>query len=167
MSGQRARMLLGATVNGSPILAELEEFTAPEIKKVMEEVLGGRFIPDEIWVGLEKMGYELKISGPTADLLSAYGLKPGEVCQVDVKSSEVDGDGKTFKVHYSMSGEITGVKEETIKSKSKPGATITASVKVYKKTEDGKTVYDINTKTQVIDLGKGDVMAVHRRNVGI
>jgi hypothetical protein len=86
---------------------------------------------------------------------------------VDVKSSEVDGDGKTFKVHYSMSGEITGVKEETIKSKSKPGATITASVKVYKKTEDGKTVYDINTKTQVIDLGKGDVMAVHRRNVGI
>lgn len=164
---QRARMLLAATINGQPILAELEEFNPPEIKKVMEEVLGGRFIPDELMVGLEKMNYDMKLLGVTATLLSAYGLKPGDVCQVDVKSSEQDGDGRKFKVHYSLSGEITGVKEETVKGKSKPGVTITGSVKAYKKTEDGNIVYDINTKTQVINLGKGDIMAEHRRNVGI
>jgi len=167
MAGQRSRKLLAATVNGHPLLAEIDEFTPPEVKKVMEEARGGKFIADEIMVGIEKLGYEIKLLGATADLLSAYGLKQGDICQVDVKASEQDKDGNKFAIHYSLSGEIVSVKDETVKMGSKPGANISGSLIAYKKTEGGKTVYDINTKTQVIDLGQGDIMAEHRRNVGL
>ncbi|EGZ6890202.1 phage tail protein [Vibrio parahaemolyticus] len=167
MAGQRSRKLLAATVNGHPLLAEIDEFTPPEVKKVMEEARGGKFIADEIMVGLEKLTYELKVLGPTADLLSAYGLKQGEICQVDVKASEQDKEGNKYALHYSLSGEVVGVKEEGVKMGSKPGVTISGSLTAYKKTENGKTVYDINTATQVINLGQGDIMAEHRRNVGL
>ena len=167
MSGQRSRKLLAATVNGHPLLAEIDELTPPEVKKVMEETRGGKFISDEIMVGIEKLGYELKLVGATAGLLSAYGLKQGEICQVDVKASEQDKDGNKFAIHYSLSGEIINVKDETVKMGSKPGVTLSGSLTAYKKTENGTILYDINTKTQVINLGQGDIMADHRRNVGI
>lgn len=167
MAGQRSRKLLAANINGHPVLAEIDEFTPPEVKKVMEEARGGKFIADEIMVGLEKLTYELKLLGVTADLLSAYGLKSGEVCQIDVKASEQDKEGNSFALHYSLSGEITGAKEENVKMGSKPGVNISGALTAYKKTENGTTVYDINTATQVIDLGKGDIMAEHRRNVGL
>lgn len=167
MAGQRARMLLGATVNGFPIMEELEGFTPPDVKKVMEEVQGGRFVPDEIWVGLEKLNYELKIAGASSELMQAYGVEPGEVCQVDVKTSEKDSEGRDYAVHYSLSGQITGAKEDELKGKSKAGVlTLTGTCRAYRKTENGRTMFNIDTKTQVIDLGKGDLMATHRRNIG-
>uniref|UniRef100_A0A6M3J602 Putative tail tube protein n=1 Tax=viral metagenome TaxID=1070528 RepID=A0A6M3J602_9ZZZZ len=168
MAGQRTRMLMGATVNGYPVMSELEGFTPPDVKKVMEEVQGGRFVPGEIWVGLEKMNYELKIGGLIGALAKAYGLQQGEICQIDVKTSERDEDGKDYAVHYSLSGQLTGIKEDELKGKSKAGlATLSGTCTAYKKTENGTVLYDINVKTQVIDLGRGDVMASHRRNVGI
>ena len=167
MAGQRSRKLLGATVNGQPLLAEIEELTPPEVKKIMEEARGGKFITDEIMVGIEKLTYELKIQGASVDLLKAYGLKQGEVCQVDVKSAEQDKQGSNYAIHYSMSGEIVGVKEESVKMGSKPSVTISGSLTAYKKTENGTTLYDINTATQVIDLGSGDIMVEHRRNAGL
>lgn len=167
MAGQRSRMLLAAVINGNPVLAEIDEFTPPEVKKVMEDSRGGKFIADEIMVGLEKLTYELKLMGATAELLSAYGLKQGEICQVDVNTSEQDKEGNKFSVKYSLSGEVVGVKEEGVKMGSKPGVTISGSLTAYLKTENGKTAYNINTKTQVIDLGQGDIMAEHRRNVGL
>ncbi|MCH9691007.1 MAG: phage major tail tube protein [Gammaproteobacteria bacterium] len=167
MAGQRSRQLLAATVNGHPLLAEIDEFTPPEVKKVMEESRGGKFIADEIMVGLEKLTYELKVLGPTAELLSAYGLNASEVCQVDIKSAEQDTEGRNFAVHYSLSGKIVGVKEEAVKMNGKPGATISGSLTAYKKTENSRTVYDINTATQVINLGRGDIMAAHRRSAGL
>lgn len=167
MAEQRSRMVLSGTLNGHPLMAEIEEFTPPEVKKMMEETRGGKFISDEIMVGLEKMSYELKLSGVDIELLSAYGMGSDEVCQLDIKTSEKNKEGDNFAVHYSLSGEVTAVKEETLKMGTKPNVTVSASVTAYKKTENGKTQYDINTKTQVINLGKGDIMAVHRRNVGL
>ena len=167
MAGQRSRKLLAATVNGHPLLAEIDEFTPPEVKKVMEETRGGKFIADEIMVGLEKLTYEIKLLGATAELLSAYGLQQGEICQVDVKESQQDKDSNKFAIHYSLSGEIVSVKDENVKMGSKPGSTISASLTAYTKKEDGTIIYDINTKTQVINLGQGDIMAEHRRNVGL
>ena len=167
MAGQRARKLLAANVNGLPLMAEVEELTPPEIKKMMEESRGGKLMADEIMVGLEKMTFELKISGPNATLLSNYGLRQGDVCQIDVRASEQDKDGEKYAILYSLSCEITAIKEETVKMGSKPMHTLSGTCRAYLKTENGQVIYDINTTTQVIDLGAGDIMQEHRRNVGL
>ena len=167
MAGQFARKLLAANVNGQPLLGEMGDFTPPNITKTMESARGGKFIPDEVMVGIEQMEYSLQIFGATAELLQNYGLSADEVCQVDVKEALEDKDGNKSVVHYSLSGEIKTVAEGTVSMGSKPEVTISGSPFAYKKTQDGKILYDINTKTQVIDLGKGDIMAEHRRAVGL
>lgn len=167
MAGQTIRKLMAATINGQPLLSEIDEFGPPAISKVMEEARGGQFIAGEVFVGIEKMSWTMKVNGATTDMLTAYGLEQNEICQVDVKTSEQDRDGNTIAIHYSLSGEIVKVDEESVKMGSKPGVTITGSPFAYKKTQNGAVLYDINVKTQVIDLGKGDVMSEHRRNAGL
>ena len=167
MAGQNTRMLLTANINGQPLLSEVADFTPPVITKAMESARGGKFIPDEIMVGIEQMEYSIKLNGATVDVLKNYGLSQGEVCQVDVKEALQDKDGNKSMVHYSLSGEIKTVDEGTVSMGSKPEVTLTASPFAYKKTHGGVVLYDINTKTQVIDLGSGDIMAEHRRAVGL
>ncbi|WP_163833387.1 phage major tail tube protein [Spartinivicinus ruber] len=167
MAEQRYRTMLSANVNGHPLMAEVEEFTPPELKHKMEDSQGGKFIPDEVWVGLEKLTFELKIAGAGVELLQQYGLKHGEICQVDIKAAERDKDGGKFIIHYSLSGQLTGIKEEAIKMGSKPEVTISGSCIAFKKTENGKTLCDINTRTQKIDLGQGDIFAEDRRGLGL
>jgi len=167
MAGQFTRMLVAATINGQPLLGEVGDFTPPSITKTMESVRGGKFIPSEIMVGLDQMEYSVQIFGATAELLQSYGLSAGEFPQVDVKEALQDEDGNRVMVHYSLSGEIKKVEESAVSMGSKPEVTFTGSPFAYKKLQGGQTIYDINTKTQVIDLGQGDIMAEHRRAVGL
>ena len=167
MAGQRALITRQGIVNGQPLVKELDEFTPPEIKKAMQETRGGSFIPGEIMVGLEKMNSSFKVNGATQELLSAYGLSAGELCQVDVKESQQDEDGNKFAIVYSVTGEIISVKDSASKMGEVPNQEFEMAVTAYKKTENGKTIYDIDRNAQILNLGQGDLMVEHRRNVGM
>lgn len=167
MAGQRSRITRMGMVNGQPLIKELEEFTPPEIKKTMQETRGGSFIPGEIWVGLEKMNAKAKVKGANQELLSAFGMAPGDLCQFDVKESHQDEDGNKFAITYSCTGEITSVSESPSKMGELPDQELEMSVVAYKKTESGKTIYDIDRNAQILDLGQGDLMVEHRRNIGM
>ncbi|MCF2827062.1 MULTISPECIES: phage major tail tube protein [unclassified Pseudoalteromonas] len=167
MAGQRSRITRQGIINGNPLVKELDEFTPPEIKKAMQETRGGAFIPGEIWVGLEKMNGKWKVKGANQELLSAYGLAAGELCQVDVKESHQDEDGNKFAIVYSLSGEITSITESASKMGELPDHQFEMAVSAYKKTEDGKVIYNIDRNAQILDLGNGDLMAEHRRNIGM
>ncbi|QMV14726.1 phage major tail tube protein [Vibrio spartinae] len=167
MAGQRSRITRQAMINSHPLIKELDEFTPPEIKKVMQETRGGSFIPGEIMVGLEKMNSKWKVKGADQALLSAYGLASGELCQVDIKESHQDEDGNSFAITYSLTGEIISVTESASKMGELPEHDMEMSVSAYKKTEDGKVIYNIDRKAQILNLGNGDLMEAHRRNVGI
>ncbi|WP_299492968.1 phage major tail tube protein [uncultured Shewanella sp.] len=167
MAGQRSRITRSALVHGQPLMKELDEFTPPEIKKTMQETRGGSFIPGEIMVGLEKMSSKLKIKGAPQALLAAFGLGEGEVCQIDVKESHQDEDGNKFAVAYSLTGEIITVTESASKMGELPDQELEMSVRAYKKVESGKTIYEINRNAQILNLGNGDLMAEHRRNIGM
>ncbi|MCG7551579.1 phage major tail tube protein [Pseudoalteromonas sp. Of7M-16] len=166
MAGQRARITREGIVNGNPLVKELDEFTAPEIKKTMQETRGGSFIPGEICVGIEKMNSSWKVKGANQELLSAYGLAAGELCQVDVKESHQDEDGNRFSIVHSLSGEITSITESASKMGDLPEHQFEMSVSAYKKTENHKVIYDIDRNAQILDLGNGDLMEGHRRNIG-
>ncbi|KZN12592.1 phage major tail tube protein [Marinomonas sp. TW1] len=167
MAGQRTRISRMAIINGEPLIKELDEFTPPEVKKTMQETRGGSFIPGEIMVGLEKMTAKYKIKGANQALLSAFGLADGEMCQVNVNESHQDEDGNHFAIKYSITGEITGVTEAASKMGELPDHEIEMTVSAYKKTEAGKTIYEIDRNAQILNLGNGDLLAAHRRNVGL
>ncbi|EMY6817437.1 phage major tail tube protein [Vibrio parahaemolyticus] len=167
MAGQRSRITRQGMINGQPLVKELDEFTPPEVKKTMQETRGGSFIPGEIWVGLEKMNGKWKVKGANQELLAAYGLAAGELCQVDVKESHQDEDGNKFAIVYSLTGEIISVTESASKMGELPDHDMEMAVSAYKKTENGKIIYDIDRNAQILNLGNGDLMAEHRRNVGM
>jgi P2 family phage contractile tail tube protein len=167
MAGQRSRITRAGMINGQPLIKELEEFTAPEIKKTMQDVRGGSFIPGQIMVGLEKMTGKFKVKGANQELLAAFGLAAGEVCQVDVKESHQDEDGNKFAIVYSLTGEVISVTESASKMGELPDAELEMAVSAYKKTESGKIIYEIDRNAQILNLGNGDLMVEHRRNIGM
>lgn len=167
MAGQRSRITRMGIINGNPLVKELDEFTPPDVKKTMQDTRGGSFIPGQIMVGLEKMSGKFKVKGANQELLSAFGLSGGEVCQVDVKESHQDEDGNKFAINYSLTGEIISVTESASKMGELPDQELEMSVNAYKKTENGKIVYEIDRNAQILNLGNGDLMIEHRRNIGM
>ncbi|WP_125782826.1 phage major tail tube protein [Pseudoalteromonas rubra] len=167
MAGQRSLILRNVLINGFPLIKELDEHTPPEIKKAMQEVRGGAFIPGEIMVGLEKMTSKLKFKGGTKDQLEVFGLRQGELCHVDIRESHQDEDGNAFALHYSYAGEVTSVTEGASKMGELPSQDVDMSLSAYKKTEDGRVIYDIDRNAQILNLGNGDLLEAHRRNVGM
>jgi P2 family phage contractile tail tube protein len=167
MAGQRTRITRAGMINGHPLIKELEEFTPPEIKKTMQDIRGGSFIPGQIMVGLEKMTGKFKVKGANQELLAAFGLAAGEVCQVDVKESHQDEDGNKFAIVYSLTGEVISVTESASKMGELPDSELEMAVNAYKKTENGKTIYEIDRNAQILNLGNGDLMVEHRRNIGM
>lgn len=167
MAGQRSLITRIGMINGSPLIKELDSFTPPEIKKTMQDTRGGSFIPGEIMVGLEKMTCKAKIMGANQEVLAAFGASAGELVQFDVKESHQDEDGNKFAIHYSCTGEVTSVTDSDSKMGELPGHDLEMSVTAYSKKEAGKVIYDIDRKAQILNLGQGDLLVEHRRNIGI
>lgn len=165
MATERKRMILGGSLNGWPLMHQLEEFTPIEISKVMEDAQGGRFAPEQMAVGLEKLECSITLSGAGVELVIAQGIGPGDTVELDVRESQQDLEGNTYAVWHSVSGEVIKTASPAIKMKDKPQKTLTIAPVRSSQRENGVIMHDINLRTQVINLGQGDIMAVHRRNV--
>lgn len=168
MAADRRIVMYSVAIKGSPLVAEVHEFVPPELKKLTEDSAGGSFTSASYWVGLDKLAFTLKLSGVTRRTISEVGLAFGKLCQIDVKISEVDRSETEYTMHHNMSGEILSVKEEqAIKKQSGSVVTISGECSIYKLTENGEVVYNINHETQEMDLGEGDLLASHRSNIGL
>lgn len=167
MAGQRSLITRLILINGHQLIKEVEAFTPPNVKKVMQETRGGSFIPSEIMVGLEKMACKFTIKGATKETLEAYGASADDPVQVDIKESLQDEDGNKVAIAYSMTGEINNISDGDSKMGDLPSHDIEMSLIAYEKTENGKTIYNIDRNAQILDLGQGDLLAEHRRNIGM
>ncbi len=167
MAGQRSLITRLVLINGVQLIKEVESFTPPNVKKVMQETRGGSFIPAEIMVGLEKMACKITIKGATKETLEAYGASADDPVQIDIKESLQDEDGIKIAMKYSITGEINNITDADSKMGELPSTDIEMSVIAYEKTENGKTIYDIDRNAQILDLGQGDLMSEHRSNIGM
>ena len=84
---------------------------------------------------------------------------------LDVRESGRDKDGGTWSTWYLLAGEIESIEEDNVKMGELPRTTIVMSVYRYQTFENGVPVININTRTQVMDLGAGDLLADARRAV--
>lgn len=166
MAGQRTLVLQEVVIEGHKFMGELQDHTPPVVERTTEDAKGGRYVSGKKRTGVTMSNATLKIRGLTADAAKAYGLESDSPCQIDVKESYYDEDGNAIAVHYSYTGEINKIDQGSRSTQAVPETTLEISPSIYKQTDDGKIVYDINVKTQYIDLGNGDIMAKHRTNVG-
>lgn len=166
MSDTRTYRLVRAVINGLPFMGELEGYTPPEVKRVMEDVKGGRFVASEIAVGLEKLTGEIKLSGATADLLASQGIEVDQFSQITILGSSEDAEKNTAPLKWEHTCEITSIKSGEVKP-GKFDHTIAFSCRAYKHTDDGKVIYDINAKTQQCIIGGKDLLEAHRTNLEI
>lgn len=166
MAGQRALILAEVVIEGHKFFGELEEHTPPVVERKTEDAKGGRYASTKKRVGVTVGNATLKLKGATVEALQAYGVEEDTRVQIDVKASYQDEDGNTFAEHCSYTGDINKVDDGSRGSQSVPETTIEIAPRIYKHLEDGKTRYNINLDTQEIDLGKGDIMAKHRSNIG-
>ncbi len=165
MATERKRMILGGSLNGWPLMHQLEEFTPVNIQKVMETAQGGRFAPERMWVGLEELECQIVLMGAGLELVIAQGITAGDTVELDVRESQEDLEGNTFAVWHQVSGEVINVERTPSKMREKPQVTLTISPVRTVMLENGITCHNINLRTQYIDLGHGDIMERHRRNI--
>lgn len=164
MADARTYRLVRAVINGLPVMGELESYTPPEVKRIMEDVKGGRFIASEIAIGLEKLTGEIKLSGVTAELLASQGVEVDEFSEITVLGSAEDADKVKTPMKWEHTCEITSIKSSEVKP-GKFDHTIAFSCRAYKHTDTNTVIYDINTKTQKCVIGGKDLLEQHRANV--
>ncbi|GAA0752714.1 phage major tail tube protein [Sphingomonas trueperi] len=165
MATERKRMILGGSLNGWPLMHQLEEFTPVNIEKEMEAAQGGRFAPERIMVGLRELECSVTLMGAGYELIIAQGIGAGDTVELDVRESQEDMEGNAFAVWHQVSGEVIGVERPAVKMKEKPQVTLKIAPVRTVMLENGITCHNINLRTQYIDLGNGDIMERHRRNV--
>lgn len=162
---EKARYIISGTINGLPIMEQIEKFTPPKVEKDMQTVRGGRFVADRMMVGLKEMGASLQLNGPDAMIKKALGLTVGDDFLLDIREAGRSKGGGTWSTWYTLGGEVESIEEADVKQGDMPSTTISMSVFRYQTFENGIPVLNINTRTQVLDLGAGDLLAEARRAV--
>lgn len=162
---EKARYIIAGTANGLPIMEQIEKFTPPKIEKDMQTVRGGRFAADKMMIGLKELGATLQLNGPDQMIKRSLGVAAGDGFLLDVRESGRDKDGGTWSTWHLLAGEIESIEEADVKMGDMPSTTILMSVYRYQSFENGIPVININTRTQVMDLGAGDLLEAARRAV--
>ena len=160
---ERTRRILAATLQGYPLLEEIEEFTPVNVEKAMEGSRGGRFVGRELMVGLENMTASIALTGADSGLFADLNPQEGEDVELYVRESWETEDGAAISVKHEITGTVSKVESQAVKMGEFPKRTVNLSVISTKRTEGDKLIHNINVRTQVVDLGSGDIMEKHRR----
>lgn len=164
MAEMRNIVLSRTIINSMPLVAEVEGYSPPDVKKKTEETKGGRFVSGEATVGLEPLKGKLVLVGATADLLNTFEIEVDSYSEITVLASTLDELKNKTPLRYEHTCEITSATCEEIK----PGAykyTLEFVCRAYTFTDNGKVVFDIDVPTQKAVLFGKDMMEKHRANV--
>jgi P2 family phage contractile tail tube protein len=164
MADTRVYRLVRAIINGIPVMGSLDGYTPPPLEKEMEEAKGGRFLADEIMVGMKKGNASLKISGVTPGIIKAMGVSRAESCEITVLGAARDEEGVEVPLRWEHSGEVVSINSDEIKP-GKMSHTLEFSCKSYTHTDNSEVLYDIDARTQKCVVGGVDLLEQSRANV--
>lgn len=153
----RIRVRLTALLEGLPLMNEISEFTPPEITFKTAESEGS-FVGSEDAVGVEKLGFTLKVRGDHGKLRGVFGkfmMKPG---QLNVTEKGKSTDGAAYTEEHSLYCLVKSVKPDAYKMGEKPTVTIEGTCKAYTLKDTGVLVHDINVETGKTIVFGADLM---------
>lgn len=163
----RVRQALAATLQGLPLMHTIETFTAPKIEFDTEDLQGGRFITEEMAVGMQKLTAKLSLQGLGAPIFLALGVSGGDDILLQVREAGVDQDNNEWWTFHTIGGKLKTQEEKETKMKEKPVTDLELMVRTYSRTENGVTVIDIDTRTQKCVINGVDYLKAARRAVGL
>ncbi|WP_085581463.1 MULTISPECIES: phage major tail tube protein [unclassified Pseudomonas] len=165
MFTNRNRQAIAATLQGLPLSATVEEFTAPKIEFDMENMTGGRFIVEEMAKSAKALGAKLILQGAGPEVMLALGVKLGDDILLNVREAGQDQDGNTWFTYHTVGGKLKSLEEGTVKMGEKPKTTLELSCRTYNRLENGVPVIDIDVRTQKFVLNGVDILGDARRAV--
>lgn len=165
MFTNRARHAIAATLQGLPLMAQIEDFDPPEIAKQMEELRGGRLVPEKIMTGLAALTATLTINGAGFPILLALGVTEGDDVLLQVREGGKDNEGNNWTTYHTIGGQLEALRETTLKMGDKPVTSLVIAPRTYTRLESGVPVIDIDVRTQKVVIGGVDIMGDVRRSV--
>lgn len=167
MFTNRVRQLITATLQGLPLMATIEEFEPPKIEMEVEEMRGGRFISEEMAVGMKSLSAKLTLNGIGLPIMTALGVTGGDEVMLTVQEAGVDQDDNEWFAYYVCSGKLKVFEEKTLKMKDKPVTILEIMLRSYMRLENGALMTDIDTRTQKVVVNGRDLLKGARRLVAL
>lgn len=167
MFTNRVRQLITATLQGLPLMATIEEFEPPKIEMEVEEMRGGRFISEEMAVGMKSLSAKLTLNGIGLPIMTALGVSGGDEVMLTVQEAGVDQDDNEWFAYYICSGKLKVFEEKTLKMKDKPVTILEIMLRSYMRLENGALMTDIDTRTQKVVINGRDLLKGARRLVAL
>ncbi|QAY84484.1 phage major tail tube protein [Pseudomonas arsenicoxydans] len=165
MFTNRVRQAIAATLQGLPLSATVEEFTPPKIEFEMENMVGGRFIGEEMAKSGKALTSKLILQGAGPEIMLALGVKLGDDILLNVREAGQDQDGNTWFTYHTVGGKLKSLEEAVLKMNEKPKTTLELSCRTYNRLENGIPVIDIDVRTQKFMLNGVDILGDARRAV--
>ncbi|WP_454845315.1 MULTISPECIES: phage major tail tube protein [Pseudomonas] len=165
MFTNRVRQAIAATLQGLPLSATVEEFTPPKIEFEMENMVGGRFIGEEMAKSGKALTSKLILQGAGPEIMLALGVSVGDDILLNVREAGQDQDGNTWFTYHTVGGKLKSLEEAVLKMNDKPKTTLELSCRTYNRLENGIPVIDIDVRTQKFVLNGVDILGDARRAV--
>ncbi|UZD98485.1 phage major tail tube protein (plasmid) [Pseudomonas corrugata] len=163
MFTNRVRQMITATLQGMPLMATIEDFDPPPIEFDQESMRGGRFIEEEMAVGMKALSAKLTLQGVGLPIFLAMGVVSGGDILLSVQEAGEDQEGNEWFAYHVCIGKLKKQEEKTIKMGDKPVTTLEIALRSYQRLEMGVPVIDIDTRTQKCVINGIDYLKGARR----
>ena len=166
MAGQNVRMMQKIHIDGIPIQREIISWECPPPKEKSASIAGS-FIEGDQRTGVEKMTAKIVAKGLCSWVLNMVGRKAGRPITVIVKESWEDEDGEITAIQEFWTGRIANRERSGGVVGEQPEDTLNFSLDEAKRIVNGIVEWNVSRKASICDLGDGDILEVHRSNVGM
>ncbi|OHC95905.1 MAG: phage tail protein [Sphingomonadales bacterium RIFCSPHIGHO2_01_FULL_65_20] len=163
MLTNRVRQIITATLQGLPLNATIDDYDPPVIEFDMEEMRGGRYIPEEMATGMKALSGKLTLQGVGLPIMAALGVSGGDDILLTVQEAGEDQDGNEWFTYHVQGGKLKKLEEKTLKMGDKPVTVLEIALRTYARLEMGVPVIDIDTRTQKVVVNGVDLLKGARR----
>jgi phage tail tube protein FII len=155
--------MMTATLQGMPLMATIDDFDPPPIEFDQESMRGGRFIEEEMAVGMKALSAKLTLQGVGLPIFLAMGVVSGGEILLTVQEAGEDQEGNEWFAYHVCTGKLKKQEDKTIKMGDKPITTLEIALRSYQRLEMGVPVIDIDTRTQKCVINGIDYLKGARR----
>ena len=154
-------------VDGRGYAGNVEELVLPKLTMKMEEYRnGGMDSPIDIEMGMEKLEAEFTLTRFDRNLLTLFGLAPGQIIPLTIRGAVVSDNGATQPVIVNLQGQIKELDYGTWKPGEKTTLKCMVSVRFYKLTLGAAIVHQIDIPNMIRIVNGVDQLAQIRGILG-
>ena len=155
-------------VDGRGYAGQVEELTPPKLSMKTEEFrAGGMDAVIELDMGMEKLEASFSLKKYDKDVLSLFGLAPGNLVPLTFRGAVESEDGTVKPLVVQLRGKIREIDDGTWKPGEAASLKVAMSVRYYKRTLDGVDIHEIDVENMIRKINGVDQLAAQRTALGM